>query len=121
MFRSFLTILLLLTTVRGSAAQSTDSLQQPPPPAAQPATTQATTPAPTTDSSAKKPKKVWTNEDLPEARGSGPVVRDAKSTERPKAQSGKGTDSSYVAGVKKQLEKLQGKIADWEKQRVKLR
>jgi hypothetical protein len=121
MLHSFLTMLLLLTAVRCGAAQSTDSAQQPPPPAAQATPPQATTPAPTTDPSAKKPKKVWTNEDLPEAHGSGPVVRDAKSTEKPKAQNRKGADSSYVANVKTQLEKLRGQIADSDKQIAKLK
>ena len=113
MLRSSSAILIMLIAARCSAAQSTDSPRQPPPaPTAQ---------TPAADSSAKKPKKVWTNEDLPEAHGSGPVVREAKSTEKPRTQNGKAVDLGYVANVKKQLEKLQGQLADADKQIAKLK
>ena len=121
MLRSSSVILIMLITACCSAAQSTDSAEQPSPPAAQQTPPQAATPAPAADSSAKKPKKVWTNEDLPEAHGSGPVVREAKSTEKPKTRNGKGADSGYVANVKKQLEKLQGQLVDADKQIAKLK
>ena len=121
MLHSSLTILLMLMAACWCAAQSTDSSQQAPPPAAQPTPTPPATPAAAPDSKTKKPKRVWTNEDLPEARGAVSVVGDTKNAGQPKTQGGNGADAAYVANVKKQLEKLQGQLADADKQIAKLK
>lgn len=123
MFRAFLGVFVLLAAANGAAAQSTDSSQQPPAPPAPQATSQANpqpaSPAPGPDSTTKKPKKVWTNEDLPEARGTG--AGNAKNAARPNTQSGKPADPVYVANTRRQLEKLQGQLADADKQIAKLK
>jgi hypothetical protein len=67
----------------------------------------------------KKPKKVWTNENLSSATGTVSVVGDPKS--QPKPASSKPVNAQYVASVRKQLEKLQGQIADIDKQLVDLK
>jgi hypothetical protein len=121
MRRSTFTILFVLGVAHCCAAQSADSSQQPPRAAEQPAPAPPATPAAGPNSSAKKPKKVWTNEDLPEARGSVSVVGDPKNAGKPGGQSGKAADPGYVANVKKQLEKLQGQLADADKQIAKLK
>jgi hypothetical protein len=121
MLRSTFTILLLLAPAQYCAAQSTDSSQQPPPAAGQPAPAPPATPATWPDSSAKKPKKVWTNEDLPAAVGPVSVVGDPKNAGKPGGPSGKAADPGYIANVKKQLEKLYGQLADADKQIAKLK
>jgi chaperonin cofactor prefoldin len=92
-----------------AAAQSPDA--SPPPPAAP-----AQDSAPPADT--KKPKKVWTNEDIPRTTGAVSVVGDTKS--KPPASS-KPANAQYVASVRKQLDKLQGQIADIDKQLVDLK
>ena len=66
----------------------------------------------------KKPKKVWTNDDVKNA-GTISVVGDPKS--KPKASAPKTVSDSYVASVRKQLEKLQKQIDDIDKQLVDLK
>ena len=68
---------------------------------------------------AKKPKKVWTNEDISRSTGAVSVVGDAKSKPQPAAA--KPANAQYAASVRKQLEKLQGQIADLDKQLVDLK
>jgi len=94
-------ILLTFFAAVSTAAQSQDS-SAPPPPA-----------------DTKKPKKVWTNDDIPSAKGAVSVVGDTKS--KPKADNSKPADAQYVASVRKQLDKLQGEIADIDKQLVDLK
>lgn len=89
-------------------------------------TQQATPPLPaasTQDSAAetKKPKKVWTNEDLPHSAGAASVVGDPKSKPQPATAAKPAANAQYVASVRKQLEKLQGQIADIDKQLVDLK
>ncbi len=67
----------------------------------------------------KKPKKVWTNENLSGASGPVSVVGDLKNA--PKPVSPKPVNAQYVASVRKQLDKLQGEIADIDKQLVDLK
>ncbi len=93
-----------------AAAQSQDA--SPPPPAAP-----AQDSAPPADT--KKPKKVWTNEDIPRSTGAVSVVGDAKS--KPQLASSKPSNAQYVASVRKQLDKLQGQVADIDKQLVDLK
>jgi hypothetical protein len=80
-------------------------------------------PAPSQDSATpvetKKPKKVWTNENLWGASGTVSVVGDPKN--KPKPTSSKPVDAQYVASVRKQLDKLQGQVADIDKQLVDLK
>jgi hypothetical protein len=101
---------LILFAAVSAAAQSQDA--SPPPPAA-PAQDSAP-PAET-----KKPKKVWTNEDIPRTTGAVSVVGDAKN--KPQPASSKPANGQYVTSVRKQLDKLQGQIADIDKQLVDLK
>jgi hypothetical protein len=103
-------IILSFFAAFSAAAQSQDSSAAPPP-------------APSQDSAppaeAKKPKKVWTNENLSGANGAVSVVGDPKN--KPKPASSKPANAQYVASVRKQLDKLQGDIADIDKQLVDLK
>ena len=63
---------------------------------------------------AKKPKKVWTNENLGDANGAVSIVGDPKSKLKPSAA--KPADAQYIASARKQLEKLQAQIADADEQ-----
>jgi hypothetical protein len=101
---------LTLFTTFSAAAQSQESSAPPP----QASSQDATPPA-----GAKKPKKVWTNENVSSATGTVSVGGDPKN--QPKASSSKPTNAQYVASVRKQLEKLQGQIADIDKQLVDLK
>jgi len=67
----------------------------------------------------KKPKKVWTNENLSGANGAVSVVGDPKN--KPKPASSKPANAQYVASVRKQLDKLQGEVAAIDKQLVDLK
>ena len=120
MLRGCFTIIVLLAVAGVGAAQSTDTPQQPPAPAAQ-TNPQLPAQTPIIDPHAKKPKKVWTNEDLPEAGGTISVVGDAKNAGKPKGQAGPAADPTYVANLRKQLEKLQTQLIDADKQIAKLK
>ena len=106
---SFAFILTFLAAF-SAAAQSQDSSTPLPQ-----ATSQDS--APPTDS--KKPKKVWTNEDVPSSKSGISVVGDTKNNPKPAAS--KPANAQYVASVRKQLDKLQGQIADIDKQLVDLK
>jgi HPt (histidine-containing phosphotransfer) domain-containing protein len=93
-----------------AAAQSQDSSAPQP----QPASQDSAPPA-----EAKKPKKVWTNEDLPSTKSGISVVGDTKNNSKPTAS--KPANAQYVASVRKQLDKLQRQIADIDKQLVDLK
>lgn len=67
----------------------------------------------------KKPKKVWTNEDISRTSGTVSVVGDPKN--KPKPASSKPANAPYAASVRKQLDKLQGQIADIDKQLADLK
>ena len=103
-------MILTLFAAFSAAAQSQDSSAPAPP-----ATSQDSTPPAET----KKPKKLWTNENLSGANGAVPVVGDPKS--KPKRASSKPANAQYLASVQKQLDKLQGEIADIDKQLVDLK
>ena len=103
-------ILLTLFAAVSAAAQSQDSSAPPPQGASQDSTAPADT---------KKPAKVWTNEDISHTGGAVSVVGDPKS--KPKPATSKPVNGQYVASVRKQLEKLQGQIADIDKQLVDLK
>jgi hypothetical protein len=106
---SFAIVLALFATF-SAAAQSQEGSASPP----QASSQNATPPA-----EAKKPKKVWTNENVSSASGTVSVVGDPKN--QPKPPSSKPTNTQYVGSVRKQLEKLQGQIADIDKQLVDLK
>jgi hypothetical protein len=93
-----------------AAAQSQDSSAPAPPAASRDSPSSA---------ESKKPKKVWTNENLSGANGAVSVVGDPKN--KPKPASSKLANAQYVASVRKQLDKLQGVIADIEKQLLDLK
>jgi hypothetical protein len=106
---SFALIFTLFAAV-SAVAQSQDSSSPAP---------QAPTPDSQTSAETKKPKKVWTNDDLSRTKGTVSVVGDPKN--KPKPASSKPGNDQYVASVRKQLDKLQGQIADIDKQLVDLK
>ncbi len=106
---SFAVILILLAAYP-AAAQSPDSSAPAPPAPSQDSATSAQT---------KKPKKVWTNENLSGANGAASVVGDPKNN--PKTESSKPVSAQYVSSVRKQLEKLQAQVAGIDKQLVDLK
>ena len=111
MLRS-LTFAIILTffAVFSAAAQAPASSATP----LQAASQDSTPPAET-----KKPKKVWTNEDLPSTKSGISVVGDTKSNSKPAGS--KPANAQYVSSIRKQLDKLQGQIADIDKQLVDLK
>ncbi|HKV60528.1 MAG TPA: hypothetical protein VJO16_01330 [Candidatus Acidoferrum sp.] len=106
---SFVFILTLFAAF-SAAAQSQDSSAPPPQSASQDSTVPANT---------KKPTKVWTNEDIAHTGGAVSVVGDQKN--KPKPTTSKPANAQYAASVRQQLEKLQGQIADIDKQLVDLK
>lgn len=106
---TFTTILALFAAISG-AAQSQDSGTAAPPAPAQDSAPPAET---------KKPKKVWTNDDVPRSNGAVSVVGDPKN--KPKPTSSKPANAQYVASVRSQLERMQGQVADIDKQLVDLK
>src|SRR5204863_4480671 len=108
MLRSLsLPILALFLTALPAVAQTTDSNARPP--ASQP-------PNSTASSDAKKPKKVWTNEDISKSTNGVSVVGDAKDKDKPKPVAPRTANAQYVASIRKQLEKLQKQLEDVDKQ-----
>lgn len=84
------------------------------------ATAQSSQTSPTAPpADAPKPKKVWTNENLPAANGAVSVVGDPKNKVKP--ASSKPASAPYVDSIRKQLEKLQQQVADVDKQLVDLK
>jgi len=94
-------LILTLFAAYSSSAQSQDS-SAPAPPA-----------------EVKKPKKIWTNENLSGATGTVSVVGDPRN--KPKPASSKPVNAQYVASVRKQLDKYQVQVADIDKQLVDLK
>lgn len=104
----------LFVMLIASAAAAQAPATNPPAPAAP-----AQNPAPPPET--KKPKKVWTDENLSDAHGTVSVVGDSKGASKAKSPSGKPADAQYIASVRKQLEKYQEQIADIDKQLVDLK
>jgi hypothetical protein len=90
---SFAMILTFLAAV-SAAAQSQESTASPP-------SSQGSTPPAET----KKPKKVWTNEDLLGGKSAVSVIGDPKNNAKPTTS--KPANAQYAASVRKQLDKLQ--------------
>jgi hypothetical protein len=103
-------VILTISAAVSAAAQSPDSSASAPKAASQGATPPVET---------KKPTKVWTNEDISRTGGAISVVGDPKN--KPKPTASKPPNAQYVDSVRKQLEKLQGQIADIDKQLVDLK
>jgi hypothetical protein len=111
-----------------SAAANAGSPQAPPATAATaptaPPASSAPDPLPAADpaaaSNAKKSKKIWTNEDVPDMGRPVSVVGDGREAKN-KSAAQKPVDPQYVATVRKQLEKLRGQLADADKQLATLK
>jgi chromosome segregation ATPase len=106
------TAILSLFAAFAAAAQSQGSST------AAPSTSSQDSAAPT---ETKKSKKVWTNENLSGASGTVSVVGDPKNATKPKPAPSKPVDAQYLASVRNQLAKLQGQVADIDKQLVDLK
>jgi hypothetical protein len=82
-------------------------------------------PAPSQDSSrpaeAKKPKKVWTNENLSGAKGAVSVVGDSNHAAQAKSSTPKLSDAPYIGSIRKRLDQLQEQLADTDKQLIDLK
>lgn len=102
-----LVILILLFTAFSAAGQSPDAA--PPAPSAQP-------PESAKPADEKKPKKVWTNENISDANGAVSVVGDPKSNSKAKPNPAKPADAQYIASVRRQLEKLRSQMDEMTKQ-----
>lgn len=105
-----LATIMALFAVLPAAAQSQD--RSAPASQSQP---QDSAPSPET----KKPKKVWTNDDVPRTNGAVSVVGDSKN--KPKPTSSKPANAQYVASVRSQLERMHGQVTDIDKQLVDLK
>jgi hypothetical protein len=103
-------IILVLFAVSPAASQSQDSRASAPQSQPQDSSPPAET---------KKPKKVWTNDDVPRSNGAVSVVGDLKN--KPKPTSSKPTNAQYVASVRRELERMQGQVADIDKQLLDLK
>ena len=69
----------------------------------------------------KKPKKVYTNEDVAGSKSPISVVGNPKNTPKPATTSKLAANGQYVASVRKQMEKLQDEIGDIQKQLTDLK
>jgi hypothetical protein len=108
---SFALLVIFVAAFRASA-QSPDTTSPAPAP-------QPQSPAPPAE--AKKPKRVWTNENLSDANGVVSIVGDPKNASKTKSTSAKPSDAQHIASVHKQIDKLQEQIADADKQLVDLK
>jgi len=108
---TFVAILTLFATFSAAAQSQGSSAPAPPAPSQDSAT----------PAEMKKPKKVWTNENLSGVSGTVSVVGDAKNAPKPKPAPSKPVDAQYVASVRNQLAKLHGQVADIDKQLVDLK
>jgi hypothetical protein len=104
--------ILILLAACSAAAQSPDTSS--PAPATQPQTA-------VPSAEVKKPKKVWTNENLSGASGTVSVVGDPKNAPKTKPTSDKPADVQYIATVRKQIDKYQEQIADVDRQLLDLK
>jgi chaperonin cofactor prefoldin len=104
-----LPLLALFLTTLPAVAQTTDPGTSKPAPATQDSAA---------SSDAKKPKKVWTNEDISKSTNGVSVVGDAKEKDRDKSKpvAPRTANAQYVLSIRKQLEKLQKQLEDVDKQ-----
>ena len=105
-------------TAPAGFAQSSSAAQATPDNSNPPAASTASAPHATADAAspaeAKKPKKVWTNDNVSSLNGTVSVVGDSKG--QGKARSETKADPQYIANARKQLEKLQAQLDDTNKQ-----
>jgi len=92
------------------ASQSTQSASDAP--TATPSQPQTTASAALAET--KKPKKVWTNDDVNSLSAPISVVGNTKSAAKPVSDAK--ADPQYIANTRKQLEKLQSQLDDTDKQ-----
>ena len=115
-----ITLVLPLLAANLAYAASPASTNQDSALSSQPQAGQQSSPTPQEASpETKKPKKVWTNDDVTGANGAVSVVGDPKN--KPRAAAAKPANAQYVASVRKQLEKLQKQIDEVNKQLVDLK
>lgn len=106
----------LLTGTAGFA-QSTGAGSAVTPESAKPAAAPSATPqtnSNTAPAENKKPKKVWTNDNVGSLSGPVSVVGESKTVS--KTGSDSKADPQYIANTRKQLEKLQSQLDDTSKQ-----
>lgn len=72
------------------------------------------------EAAAKKPKKVWTNENLKDGTGTISVVGDARNS-KSKNTPQSPPDGAYIASVRKQLQDLRDKMAAADKELLSLK
>ena len=122
MFRAFLAFLFLLLPARQAVAlsQETAAQQQSPPSTGSGVAPANPSSSPASDSNSKKEKKVWTNENLGDAKGTVSVLG-GKDAAKAKGHPTKPVDTAYVAGAKSKLEKMRSDIASTDKQIAKLK
>ncbi|MGB7281904.1 MAG: hypothetical protein WBE13_06550 [Candidatus Acidiferrum sp.] len=72
-----------------------------------------------TPADAKRPKKVWTNDDVDSLSGPVSVVGNSKNLGKPGSDAKE--DPQYIATTRKQLEKLQSQLDDTDKQLADLK
>jgi hypothetical protein len=70
----------------------------------------------TKPSDPKQSKKIWTNDNLSDAKGAVSVVGDSKAGSKSKTHPARPADAQYVAYVRKQLEKLNVQMSEADKQ-----
>jgi hypothetical protein len=92
----------------GQSAQQSQASAQPP-------AKDSATPA-----NPDKPKKVWTNENLPDSNGHVSVVGDPKNAAKG-SSTGQQADPQYIANARKQLEKLETELAEMNKKLANLK
>ncbi|MGA2096383.1 MAG: hypothetical protein ABSH39_08805 [Candidatus Acidiferrum sp.] len=113
----FLTVFGVLTSTSGLAQNPAPSETQNPAPA--PAASQPQDSSGAAPADAKKPKKVWTNDDVGSLNGSVSVVGNSKN--QGKTSAGGKADGQYIANTKKELAKLQDVLDDTDKQLADLK
>jgi hypothetical protein len=102
-----LSLLIFVVLFAGTAAAQSSNTSSAAPAAV------AENPAPLVEP--KKPKKVWTNDNLSDANGAVSVVGNSKAESKTKSNTSKLSDAQHVS-LRKQLEKLQAQMADADKQ-----
>ena len=77
--------------------------------------------SPPTGSESKKPKKVWTNDDLGNSGGRAQSSADPENRPANKPISAKSPNAQYAANLRKQIDKLQKQLADTDQQLADLK
>jgi hypothetical protein len=104
----------LVTSAICAAQDPAPAPAQNPSPAPVGSTTQQKDPSVPAVPDSKRPKKVWTNENVADLNGSVSVVGNSKNPG--KAATNAQANPQYIAETRKQLEKLQSQLDDTDKQ-----